>query len=137
MVNLVTNAREAMPGGGTLSVSTSVHRGPLTDHRQRGDVHGHRSSVIDGPAVEIQVADTGPGIPPELLPRIFDPFFTTKEQGTGLGLSISYGIVRDHGGSITVESRAGQGSTFIIHIPIPGSSGIGDAPHGETAHPRH
>ena len=58
-----------------------------------------------------------PGIPPELLPKIFDPFFTTKSDGTGLGLSISYGIVRDHAGTVDVQSRPGEGTTFILTFP--------------------
>jgi two-component system NtrC family sensor kinase len=67
------------------------------------------------------VRDTGPGIPPEALPRIFDPFFTTKAEGTGLGLSISYGIVRDHHGTVDVESREGLGTTFTLTFPTPGA----------------
>ena len=87
--------------------------------------------------VEIRITDTGPGISPEVLPRIFDPFFTTKEEGTGLGLSISYGIVREHGGTITAESRPGEGSTFIIQLPIRGTSREEGTLHGERADPRH
>jgi signal transduction histidine kinase len=70
--------------------------------------------------VVIEVEDNGSGIKPEHLPRIFDPFFTTKAvgEGTGLGLSVSYGIVRDHGGSITVDSQVGRGSRFTVRIPI-------------------
>jgi len=66
------------------------------------------------------VRDTGPGIPPEVLPRIFDPFFTTKAGGTGLGLSISYGIVRDHHGTVDVESRDGEGTAFTLTFPAAG-----------------
>ena len=98
VVNLLNNAREAMSEGGTVQVES------------------HRAEEM----IEIRITDTGPGIPPEFLPRIFDPFFTTKEQGTGLGLSITYGIVREHGGNISVESRPGAGSTFTIQIPISG-----------------
>ncbi|MFQ5989581.1 MAG: ATP-binding protein, partial [Candidatus Methylomirabilales bacterium] len=94
-------------------------------------------SVIGQPVLEIQIGDTGPGVPPEIAPRIFDPFFTTKEQGTGLGLSISYGIVREHGGSISVDSRPGEGSTFIIQLPVPAGETPGGVSHGERAHPRH
>jgi len=65
----------------------------------------------------LTVRDTGPGIPPEILPRIFEPFFTTKATGTGLGLSISYGIVREHLGTVDVESRPGQGTTFTLTLP--------------------
>jgi two-component system NtrC family sensor kinase len=72
--------------------------------------------------VEIGIADTGHGIPPEHLERIFDPFYTTKEvgKGTGLGLSVSQGIVARHGGSIRVQSRVGKGSTFTIWLPLEG-----------------
>ncbi len=71
-------------------------------------------------SVVIEVEDNGSGIQPEHLPRIFDPFFTTKAvgQGTGLGLSVSYGIVRDHGGSITVSSQVGRGSLFTVRVPL-------------------
>src|SRR6059036_1483348 len=70
--------------------------------------------------IEVAVTDTGPGIPPGLERRIFDPFFTTKEvgKGTGLGLSITYGIVKEHGGTISVVSRPGEGATFLIHLPL-------------------
>ncbi|MBI4886520.1 MAG: GAF domain-containing protein [Acidobacteria bacterium] len=96
-LNLFLNAKDAMPKGGWLSVSTSL----------RGD----------RPLVE--VADTGSGIPSEYLARIYDPFFTTKSMshGTGLGLSITYGIVREHRGSIDCESVVGQGTRFILEFP--------------------
>jgi two-component system, NtrC family, sensor kinase len=68
--------------------------------------------------VQLIVADTGCGIPPEILPRIFDPFFSTKPAGTGLGLSISHGIVREHGGTIDVDSAPGQGTRFTITLPV-------------------
>jgi len=110
-LNLLMNAMEAMPNGGRITVSTSL--------RER---EGH-------PFVEIQMADTGVGIPPEHLPRIFDPFFTTKDvgRGTGLGLSVSYGIVRAHGGTIEVRSEVGRGSTFVVALPV-NSEGEDDAP---------
>jgi len=98
-LNLFLNARDAMPRGGWLSVST------------RFDEDG---------MVLVEVADTGSGIPSEHLSRIYDPFFTTKAigRGTGLGLSITYGIVRDHQGSIQCDSAPGQGTKFILTLPL-------------------
>ena len=96
-LNLFLNARDAMPKGGWLSITT------------RADGHGAIA----------EVSDTGSGIPSEYLARIYDPFFTTKAigQGTGLGLSITYGIVREHGGAIDCESAVGQGTRFILTFP--------------------
>jgi PAS domain S-box-containing protein len=96
-LNLFLNARDAMPSGGWLSVSTRT----------------------DGMSVFAEVADTGSGIPPEQLARIYDPFFTTKAtgRGTGLGLSISYGIVREHDGTIRCDSAVGQGTRFTLTLP--------------------
>jgi CheY-like chemotaxis protein len=78
-----------------------------------------RSYSLNGRVV-MEVSDNGPGIPPNILPRIFDPFFSTKKQGrgTGLGLSVSYGIVREHGGELRVESREGEGTKFSTLLPI-------------------
>ncbi len=105
LLNLVLNAQDAMPEGGQLYVRTWA---------QDGQVH-------------LQVADTGIGIPPEVLEHLFEPFFTTKgEQGSGLGLAISESIVRDHGGVIRVESRSGQGSTFTVILPV------AERPQGES-----
>jgi PAS domain S-box-containing protein len=98
LLNLVTNAREAMPEGGRLRVATRRNGG----------------------SIEVEVTDTGKGIPAEHLSKVFDPFFTTKEKGTGLGLAISYGIVRDHGGTLTVRSREGAGTTFLVTVPVAG-----------------
>jgi hypothetical protein len=97
-LNLFLNARDAMPKGGWLSVTTRVDTG----------------------SVEVEVADTGSGIPAEFLARIYDPFFTTKPigQGTGLGLSITYGIVQEHNGTIDCDSRPGQGTRFILRLPL-------------------
>jgi PAS domain S-box-containing protein len=95
VMNLVTNARDAVKGGGEISVETSA--------------------VAEPPGgVQLVVHDTGPGIPLEFLPKIFDPFFTTKAEGTGLGLSISYGIVREHQGTVDVQSAPGKGTTFVL-----------------------
>jgi two-component system NtrC family sensor kinase len=95
VMNLLTNARDAVKGDGEISIETSAT--PEAPGR-----------------VRLVVRDTGPGIHPEVLPRIFDPFFTTKAEGTGLGLSISYGIVRDHRGTVDVQSRPGEGTTFVL-----------------------
>ena len=97
-MNLVTNAVQATAAGGRLVISSRPGK--------------------DGDSVEIGVADTGKGIQPEFLPHIFDPFFSTKgEGGTGLGLSVSYGIIKNHGGEIRVESMPGVGTTFTIELP--------------------
>jgi signal transduction histidine kinase len=100
LVNLSTNAKQAM-----------------------ADVEGERRLRIclqpaDAGRVRIQVQDTGPGIPADVISKIFDPFVTTKTEGTGLGLSISYGIIREHGGTLTVDSPSGRGATFTIELPI-------------------
>jgi two-component system NtrC family sensor kinase len=99
-MNIIVNAAEAMHGNGTLTIRTL----PSPDRK----------------TVRIEFADTGEGIPEENLSRIFDPFFTTKDvgKGTGLGLATSYGIVQDHGGTITVTSKVGVGTSFIIELPI-------------------
>ena len=99
-MNIMINAADAMHGHGTLTIRT------------------HPSQ--DGREVVIEFTDTGEGIPEEVLPRIFDPFFTTKEvgKGTGLGLSMSYGIVKEHGGRIEVETEVGKGTTFRVMLPV-------------------
>ena len=104
-INILLNAIEAMPQGGTLTIS----------------------SGIEGQMITIGFADTGAGIPEENMRKIFDPFFTTKKQGrgTGLGLSVSYGIIERHRGRLDVKSRVEKGTTFIIKLPIESSSEIG------------
>ncbi|MBE7545076.1 MAG: ATP-binding protein [Bryobacteraceae bacterium] len=98
-LNLFLNARDAMSdvSGGTLRVTT----------------------VVNGPSVQVEIRDTGPGIARDHLDRIFDPFFTTKtaRKGTGLGLSVTYGIVEEHGGSIEADSRPGEGAVFRLEFP--------------------
>src|SRR5262249_62183820 len=95
------------------------------------------SSRALGPArVQIPVEDTGPVIPPEVLPTTFDPFVTTKgSAGSGLGLSISYGILRERGGHITAESRPGRGAIFTIELPV-GSGAAGTVSNGGNQAPR-
>ena len=100
LMNLMMNAQQAMEGEpGTVTVSTAAG---------------------ESGQVEIRVADTGPGIPPENREKLFEPFFTTKPggKGTGLGLSVSFGIVQDHGGEISVDSTPGEGATFVITLPM-------------------
>jgi len=102
-LNLFLNAKDAMPGGGTLTISTN---------------NGHR--------VQVKVSDTGTGIAQEHIHRIYDPFFTTKTKqpktghsgGTGLGLSVTYGIIQEHAGKIRVDSSPGRGTTFIMEFPL-------------------
>ena len=97
-LNLFLNARDAMPSGGWLSVTTR----------------------LEGDRVFAEVADTGSGIPSEQIARIYDPFFTTKAigRGTGLGLSITYGIVREHDGTLLCDSAVGQGTRFTMALPM-------------------
>ena len=97
-LNMVSNARDAMPTGGTLTVTTSG----------------------DGENVVIEITDTGTGIKEEHLDKIFDSFFTTKDEvkGVGLGLSVCYGFIKDHGGDIVVKSQEGAGTTFDITLPV-------------------
>ena len=109
-MNVLLNAVQAMPDGGTLTVRA---RATSNVERRTSD------STIRNPqsAIVIEVEDTGPGIPPEHRDRIFEPYFTTKEGGTGLGLALAYKIFQEHDGSITVESRVGSGATFLIMLP--------------------
>jgi signal transduction histidine kinase len=112
LMNLAINARDAMPNGGHLSVQTRFR--PSEQPVQISDV-----VLAPGSYAFVTVTDTGTGIPPEIASRIFEPFFTTKGpgKGTGLGLSTVYGIVRQSGGSIAVDSQPGKGTTFSICLP--------------------
>ena len=87
---------------------------------QPGGVIALRTRAVPGEAVEVEVEDNGCGISAEHMPHLFEPFFTTKPvgQGMGLGLSVSYGIIRDHGGAIAVESTPGHGSLFRVRLPL-------------------
>jgi signal transduction histidine kinase/ActR/RegA family two-component response regulator/HAMP domain-containing protein len=110
LTNLAVNARDVMPLGGELR----FHLGLERREGNAGD-----SGPGPGRWVVLTVSDTGAGMPPEVCERIFDPFFTTKApgRGTGLGLSQAYGIVTEHRGHITVESRPGQGTRFALYLP--------------------
>jgi two-component system cell cycle sensor histidine kinase/response regulator CckA len=118
IVNLAVNARDAMPGGGRLGIVTA--NVPVEEARRLG-----LTGLPAADYVRIEVSDTGTGIPPEVMDKIFEPFFTTKEvgKGTGLGLSTVFGIVKQSGGFIYVDSVVGQGTTFRIylprHVPVP------------------
>jgi two-component system NtrC family sensor kinase len=108
--NLVVNAIHAIDGHGTVSIGfRSVEEKPPADH-----------GGPFGPQLVIEISDTGSGMDAAIIPRIFEPFFTTKDvgEGTGLGLSVTHGIVREHGGFITVHSVQGQGTTFAVHLPL-------------------
>jgi two-component system NtrC family sensor kinase len=109
-LNVIINALEAMPQGGRLEMAT----------RRVSERDARRKAPADAGFVEIEFADTGVGIPAEHLNNIFDPFYTTKSKGMGLGLSVSYGIVERHGGQIQVESKVGEGTTFLVRLPVEG-----------------
>jgi PAS domain S-box-containing protein len=134
-MNLFTNALQAMEHGGVLRVV--LERITLSEQLSLA-----RGALAPGAYVRLSVADTGPGIPAAVLERVFDPFFTTKGvgEGTGLGLSLVHGIVTDLGGAIDVKTRAGEGTTFEIWLPItaeigqPAAEAVRELPrgHGET-----
>ncbi len=112
LINLCVNARDAMPEGGRLTIEgRNIDLG-------EADLRG-RPGLEPGRYIVLTVRDTGHGIAPEVRARIFEPFFTTKEigKGTGLGLSTVLGIVKSHGGFVTVESEVGRGSAFHVHLP--------------------
>jgi two-component system cell cycle sensor histidine kinase/response regulator CckA len=112
LMNLVTNARDAMPHGGRLTITTEKTEID-EDARPMRDAAAHSYAVI-------AVSDTGVGIDKKKMEHIFEPFFTTKEvgKGTGLGLSMAYGTIKQHAGFIDVRSETGRGSTFKIYLPL-------------------
>ncbi len=116
-MNLCVNARDAMPMEGTLRIS--AENTTLSEADARNNVEAK-----PGNYVMLTIADTGIGIPPQVIDRIFEPFFTTKGvgQGTGLGLSTTIGIIKHHGGFVTVSSELGQGTQFQIFLPAIGES---------------
>jgi len=113
IVNLVVNARDAMPKGGTVVIRTR-------NEVLKKELCRDRATVHPGEYVIIEVRDTGGGIPDDIRPKIFEPFFTTKKvgEGTGLGLATVYGIVKQTGGFIFVDSDAGGGTVFSIYLPV-------------------
>jgi PAS domain S-box-containing protein len=130
LLNLCVNARDAMPQGGTLTVAAA--NTTVTEEQARRNA-GARA----GPHVLLAVTDTGAGIAPEVLDKIFDPFFTTKGQGqgTGLGLSTVLGIVRGHGGFVSVYSEPGKGSRFAVYLPALGAGAAAPEPEGRREPP--
>ena len=130
LINLVINARDAMPKGGTVSIVTENE----TVHHP---VALGTGIMPAGDYVRIEVRDTGIGIPRDHLEKIFDPFFTTKPvgQGTGLGLATVYGIIKQTGGFVTVESEIGKGTAFQIFLPRDKGE-IVRPPEAERAPPR-
>jgi CheY-like chemotaxis protein len=117
LMNLAVNGRDAMDRGGVLSLrTTNVDVVAATRERP---------GLVPGQYVALMVEDTGTGIEPAILPRLFEPFFTTKEpgKGTGLGLATVYGIVKQSGGFIYVDSTPGQGSRFVVYLPRHQGSG--------------
>jgi signal transduction histidine kinase len=97
LLNLIKNAQDAMPDGGTLRLKTYN----TDDH------------------VFLEIADTGTGIPEEIREKIFEPYFTTKDFSSGLGLTLVFKIIKEHNGEITLTSKVGEGTTFILSFPIP------------------
>lgn len=118
--NILVNARQAMPGGGRISVSV----------RNRDVEPGDVEAVPAGQYVDVSITDQGPGIPPDTLTRVFDPFFTTKPTGSGLGLAMAYSITQAHGGHVTASSPPGAGTTIRLLLP---ASPVAAAPCPEPA----
>lgn len=125
LLNLVVNARDAMPDGGRISIATS--NVTLADQKVAG--------LAAGQYVRVSVSDTGSGMPPDVIARAFEPFFTTKEvgKGTGLGLSQVYGFMKQSQGGVYIESAVGQGSTISLYLPSLGDSGSNAIPPEDSS----
>jgi two-component system cell cycle sensor histidine kinase/response regulator CckA len=125
LLNLSVNARDAMPDGGTLSLSAA---------NVYIDEHYAQVGAQPGPHVVITVSDTGSGIPPEIIDRIFDPFFTTKGLGvgTGLGLSTVHSIIKSHGGFLNLKSELGKGTEFKVYLPANEAVDVQQPPEGDS-----
>ena len=130
IINLVINARDAMPDGGCIRVSTSLATVAAADVLPGRAGHDVPDDLAPGRYLRISVADTGTGIPPELLAQVFEPFFTTKDvgRGSGLGLSMVYGFAKQSGGQAMISSELGAGTTVRLFLPVV-------SPKGEVAPP--
>jgi CheY-like chemotaxis protein len=130
LLNLVVNARDAMPSGGRLTIT--VQNAPI------GRGEASRLEVTPGDYIRVAVADTGTGMPPEMREHAFEPFFTTKDvgKGTGLGLAQVYGFVKQSGGAVTIDSAPGDGTTISLYLPRAIAGAIAaEAPSADTADP--
>ncbi|HEX04960.1 MAG TPA: PAS domain S-box protein, partial [Bacteroidetes bacterium] len=131
LMNLMVNAQDAMPDGGVITVSTE----PAFLDRDYAESH---PGVTVGQYILLSISDTGEGIPEDIVQNIFDPFFTTKDvgKGTGLGLSTVYGIIKQHGGNIWVDSVPDKGTTFKLYFPLVEDESIepSDSDHESNAH---
>jgi len=131
LLNVLMNALQALAKGGEITVAVAparkraAERGGLGRRATDRLVARRQAPLLD--VVEVRVRDNGPGIPSAVIARVFDPFFTTRTQGTGLGLSICQSIVREHGGTISMESVVGQGTTVLIDLPV-------EKRHGDRRH---
>ena len=125
LLNLCVNSRDAMPRGGTIRITTEDTTYALDDEDAV-------NTMPAGEYVKLTIADTGEGIPPEVLKHVFEPFFTTKEKGhgTGLGLATCYGVVKQSGGYISLKSGVGAGTTFAIFLPRVDEAGAKPPLHG-------
>jgi two-component system cell cycle sensor histidine kinase/response regulator CckA len=130
LINLVVNARDAMPHGGTLAMRTRVVQLTAADALRL-------YPIKPATYVRFSVADTGVGMPPDVQARVFEPFFTTKEpgKGTGIGLSTVYGIIKQSGGFIFLTSEQGKGSTFDVYLPLSNVLTVEGASAGEQDAP--
>ena len=129
LMNLAINARDSMRNGGCLRFSVREF------HHDPGDSGFAAFQMAEGRFIQIDVSDTGAGIPTEILPKIWDPFFTTKDvgQGTGLGLSLVYNFVRESGGAVEVESQVGMGTTVSMFLPVGDAVDKGRRMHNSEA----
>jgi signal transduction histidine kinase len=125
ILNLIKNAVDAIaPGEGTITIKAEKRRAMDDIEDERIGIYNYLKyrgkCTLDQDTVDIEIRDTGPGIPIDIIPRIFDPFFTTKDvgKGSGLGLFIVHEIIEEHDGCIAVDSGPGKGTAFLIRLPI-------------------